>query len=55
MPRAGNTIIGSIINTNKSIKMTSYSILPQVINDLILLKQSNTFKNYPDHKSIDNL
>ena len=55
MPRAGNTIIGSIINTNKSIKMTSYSILPQVINDLILLKQSNTFKNYPDHKSIDNI
>ncbi len=55
MPRAGNTIIGSIINSNKNIKMTSYSVLPYMINDLILLKNCNSFKSFPDHKSFDNV
>jgi hypothetical protein len=55
MPRAGNTIIGSIINSNKNIKMTAYSVLPYMINDLLLLKNCNSFKSFPDHKSFDNV
>lgn len=55
MPRAGNTVLGSIINQNKKIKLTANSIMLDVLDQLIRLKQKPTFKNFPDHKSLDNL
>jgi hypothetical protein len=55
LPRAGNTLLGSIINDNKNVKCTANSITPFILDDLFKLKEHLTFKNFPDHKSLDNL
>ena len=55
MPRAGNTVIGSIINSNKNVKCTANSILTTVIYELLKLKKSNYFINFPDHQSYNNI
>ena len=55
MPRAGNTVLGSIINQNKKIKATPNSIMLDVLEELNRLKEKFIFKNFPDHKSLDNL
>jgi len=54
-PRAGNTILTSILNQNPDIGCTPNSITLDIIKDIILLKQADVFLNYPDHKSLDNV
>jgi len=36
LPRAGNTLLGSILNQSKDIKLTANSILPEIIYQLYL-------------------
>jgi hypothetical protein len=55
MPRAGNTLLGSLINQNKNIEVTSNSIVPAILSELYKLKESLVFKNFPDHISFDNV
>jgi len=55
LPRSGNTLFGSIINQNPDIAVTANSITLEIMKDVFLLKQTDTFKNYPDHKSLDNV
>ena len=55
LPRAGNTILGSIINQSKNLRLSSNSILPETIYKLFLLKQDEIFRNFPDHNSLDNI
>jgi hypothetical protein len=55
LPRAGNTLLGSIINQSQHVKLTANSILPDIIYQLHLLKDSLIFKNFPDKKSLDNI
>ena len=55
MPRSGNTLFSSIINQNPDIASTPNSITLEIIKDLFLLKQTDVFLNYPDHKSLDNV
>ena len=55
LPRAGNTLLGSIINSNKNIKCTANSIVPGILDDLFKLKETSEFKNFPDHESLDNV
>ena len=31
LPRAGNTLLGSIVNQNKNIKITANSIVPDIL------------------------
>jgi hypothetical protein len=40
LPRAGNTLLGSIINQSKYVKLTANSILTSVIYALTLLKKT---------------
>ena len=54
-PRAGNTLLTSILNQNPKIKATAHSILPDVIKQLDDIKKLNIYKNFPDEKSFDNL
>jgi hypothetical protein len=54
-PRAGNTILTSILNQNPDICCTPNSITLEIYKDLFLLKQTDVFMNYPDHKSLDNV
>ena len=55
MPRSGNTLFASIINQNSNIACTANSITLEIMKDLFLLKQTDVFKNYPDHQSLDNV
>jgi sulfotransferase len=54
-PRSGNTLFASIMNQNKEVAVTANSITLDIINDLSLLKKTDTFENFPDYKSLDNV
>ena len=54
-PRSGNTLFASIMNQNPEIAATPNSITLEIIKDLFLLKQTDVFQNFPDHKSLDNV
>ena len=55
MPRSGNTLFASIMNQNPEIAATPNSITLEIMKDLVLLKKTDVFENYPDHKSLDNV
>jgi hypothetical protein len=55
LPRAGNTIFATLINQNPNLACTAHSIVPKIVENLCLIKTDNTFKNFPDHKSLDNV
>ena len=55
IPRAGNTILSSVFNQNPNVKISAYSILPLLINNILDVKNNNRFKNFPDFKGIDNI
>ena len=55
MPRSGNTLFASIMNQNPEIAVTPNSITLEIMKDLFLLKDTDVFQNYPDHKSLDNV
>ncbi len=54
-PRSGNTLFASIMNQNKDIAATANSITLEIMKDLFLLKKTDVFENYPDHRSLDNV
>jgi len=54
-PRSGNTLFASIMNQNPDIAATPNSITLEIMKDLHLLKQTDVFLNYPNHKSLDNV
>jgi len=51
-PRAGNTLLTSILNQNPDIGCTPNSITLEIYKELFLLKQNDVFLNYPDHESL---
>ena len=55
LPRAGNTVIASILNQNNNITVTANSILPDVLFQLELLKHSYIYNNFKDEKSYSNI
>ena len=55
LPRAGNTILTSILNQNPDMCCTPNSITLEITKELFLLKQTDVFQNFPDHKSLDNV
>jgi len=55
MPRSGNTLFTSLMNQNKDLVVTANSITLEIMKYLFLLKQTDVFQNYPDHKSLDNV
>ena len=55
MPRSGNTLFASVMNQNPDIAATPNSITLEIMKDVFLLKNTDVFLNYPDHKSLDNV
>ena len=55
LPRAGNTLLGSIINQNPKVAVTANSIIADMLGELYLLQNIDIFKNFPDHKSFDSV
>ena len=51
-PRAGNTLLTSILNQNPDIGCTPNSIVLEIYKDVFLLKTKDIFLNYPDHESL---
>ena len=43
------------MNQNPDIGCTANSITLEIMKDLFLLKRTDVFLNYPDHKSLDNV
>ena len=52
-PRAGNTLLTSILNQNPEICCTANSITLEVMKELFLLKNTDVFKNFPDEQSLN--
>ena len=55
LPRAGNTLFSSIMNQNPDVGVSANSICADMMGELFMLKHTDIFKNYPDHKSFDNV
>ena len=55
LPRSGNTLFTSIINQNSDIACTANSVTLEIMKNLFLVKTTDTFKNFPDYKSLDNV
>jgi len=55
LPRAGNTVFSSIMNQNPNVAATANSICVDMMGELFMLKRTDLFKNFPDHKSFDNV
>ena len=55
LPRSGNTLFASVMNQNSEIAATPNSITLEIMKDLFFLKETDVFKNYPDHRSLDNV
>jgi len=54
-PRAGNTLLTSILNQNPDICCTPNSITLEIMKDLFLLKKKDVFQNFPDEQSLNNV
>jgi hypothetical protein len=48
-------MFASIMNQNKDLVVTANSITLEIMKDLFLLKQTDVFQNFQDHKSLDNV
>jgi len=55
LPRSGNTLFASIMNQNPEIAATANSVTLEIMKNLFLVKTTDTFQNFPDHKSLDNV
>ena len=55
LPRAGNTLFSSIMNQNPDVGVSANSICADMMGELFMLKHTDIFKNFPDHKSFDNV
>ena len=55
LPRSGNTLFASIMNQNPEIATTANSVTLEIMKNLYLIKTTDTFKNFPNHKSLDNI
>ena len=55
LPRSGNTLFASIMNQNPEIAATANSVTLEIIKNLYLIKTTDTFQNFPDYRSLDNV
>ena len=56
LPRAGNTLLGSILNQNPRINATANSVLPEAMFALNNIKSYDVaYNNFPDEASLDNV
>tara|TARA_R110000851_G_scaffold102014_1_gene218384 strand:- start:129 stop:944 length:816 start_codon:yes stop_codon:yes gene_type:complete len=55
LPRAGNTLFANIINQNPDMAVTSNSLLSESLGALSILKNEETFLNFKDGKSFDDM
>lgn len=54
-PRAGNTILSTILNQNKDIAVSGHSMLPDCFFNLEILKNKSTYHNFKNEESFENV
>jgi hypothetical protein len=55
LPRAGNTLLGSIINQNKNIQVTANSIVTDLLWETHKIKDFENYRNFPDENSFNSV
>jgi len=55
LPRAGNTLLGSIINQNKNIQVTANSIVIDLLWETHKIKDFENYRNFPDENSFNSV
>ncbi len=55
LPRAGNTLLASIINQNPKVTMTGNSVLCSIVYGIHQLKEDPLYQNFPDETALDNV
>tara|TARA_R110002012_G_C11639791_1_gene610520 strand:+ start:1646 stop:2413 length:768 start_codon:yes stop_codon:yes gene_type:complete len=55
LPRAGNTLLSSLINQNPNVCMTANSILIYMLWHLEFVRTDREYANFPDKKSFNNV
>ena len=55
VPRAGNTLLATILNQNPDMQVSANSLVPELLHHIHLTKSGDVFRNFPDHKSLDNV
>ena len=55
LPRAGNTVFGSIMNQNKDVAVTANTLCCDIIGEIYSLQKTDIFKNFPDYGSLQNV
>tara|TARA_R100001086_G_scaffold249094_2_gene187728 strand:- start:310 stop:1044 length:735 start_codon:yes stop_codon:yes gene_type:complete len=52
MPRAGNTLLGSLINQTNFIKVTPNSVAVEMVHRIMCLNETEIYKNFPDRQGL---
>ena len=55
LPRAGNTLFASLMNQNKNVLVSPYSVVPNLIKPILDIKNHRNFLSFPDHSLVDNV
>ena len=55
LPRAGNTLLGSIINQNTNFVVTANGITNEMCKEIEKLQRGDVFKNFPYQKPFDDV
>ena len=55
LPRAGNTLFGSLMNQNRNVRVTPNSILPVLLYNILDTKNHGIYQNFPDPRGIDDV
>lgn len=55
LPRAGNTLFGSLLNQNPNISVTANSVVGDMIGGLSSLRKAESFQSFPDQASYGNV
>jgi|TARA_B110000858_G_C17782937_1_gene465716 hypothetical protein len=55
MPRAGNTLLGTLINQNPNLCLTPNSIVPGIIWDLESIKNTMNYANFLNEEAFNNV
>ena len=55
IPRAGNTLLSTILNQNPAMQATASSLITGLLHKIHSSKSIDLFNNFPDHSSLDNV
>ena len=54
LPRAGNTILGSLINQSNNTQLTANSNAVEILHRVLTIRETKTYQHFPDNTSIIN-